>query len=134
MNTRKIAVPSKKPGGLHGKISSHFGHCEVYTLVEITNGEITNVTILENKPHQAGGCMRPVRLLQEHGVDSIAVAGIGAGPFKRFMGAGIKVFFADCGTCRDVQSALDAALDNRLPIMNQQQLCKGNGNCHQHGV
>ena len=35
-----IAVPSDQPGGLDARVGAHFGHCEVYTLAKIDNGEV----------------------------------------------------------------------------------------------
>ena len=37
----------------------HFGHCDIYTIVEIEDGAVKNVSTLENVPHQHGGCMAP---------------------------------------------------------------------------
>ena len=132
MNTFKIAVPTDGPEGLQGKRSGHFGHCKQFTLVDIENGVVKAVTALINNPHDAGSCMKPVKILKAQDVDSIIVGGMGANPFKRFEEAGISVFFADLKQCPDVQSAIDCYLNDSLPMMNVQQLCKGSGNCHQH--
>jgi hypothetical protein len=35
----------------------HFGHCDIYTVVEIENGQVTAQSTLESIPHQQGGCM-----------------------------------------------------------------------------
>lgn len=35
MNTVKIAIPSDQPGGLEARVSEHFGHCDLYTIVEV---------------------------------------------------------------------------------------------------
>ena len=38
-----LAIPSKNPGGLDAEIDAHFGHCDLYTLVELDDGKITKV-------------------------------------------------------------------------------------------
>ena len=57
-----IAVPSEAPGGLDSTISEHFGHCGAFTIVSIANGEIGEVSILENSGHGRGAM---------HGRDSL---------------------------------------------------------------
>ena len=52
MKNGRIAVPSEGKGGLGGQRSQHFGHCDVFTLVDVENGEISNVTIVDNEKHQ----------------------------------------------------------------------------------
>ncbi len=68
MKNGKIAVPSSNPGGLESAVGAHFGHCELYTIIDIEDGKISNVETLPNIPHQQGGCMAPVNYLHEHGV------------------------------------------------------------------
>ena len=64
METTIVAIPSENPGGLEAQVGEHFGHCELYTLVEIRNGAVHAVTTLPNVPHQHGGCMAPVEHLR----------------------------------------------------------------------
>jgi predicted Fe-Mo cluster-binding NifX family protein len=132
MNKLKIAIPTDGSGGLQGKRSGHFGHCQQFTLVEIDNNELTAVSYLDNPPHPTGGCMQPVILLKENQVDSIIVGGMGANPFNRFAEAGISVFFADRTQFPDVQSAINSLLAGLLVPMDSQQVCGGGGDCHQH--
>jgi len=132
MNRKKIAVPTNGSGGLKGKRSGHFGHCQQFTLVDIENNDVTAVSYLDNPPHPTGGCMQPVILLKENQVDSIIVGGMGANPFNRFVEAGIKVLFADHRQFPDVESAINSLLAGDLVPMDSQQVCGGSGNCHQH--
>ena len=132
MNRQKIAIPTDGSGGLSGKRSGHFGHCQQFTLVEIENDNVAAVSYLDNPPHPTGGCMQPVILLKENQVDSIIVGGMGANPFNRFGEAGVNVYFADRRQFPDVMSAINSMLAGKLMPMNSQQLCGGTGNCHQH--
>ncbi len=51
----RIAVPSEGSGGLDGQRSGHFGHCLAFTLVDVENSAISNVTIVPNQEHSQGG-------------------------------------------------------------------------------
>ena len=87
----KLAVPSVGEGGLDAQRSAHFGHADCFTVVTIENGEIVETQIIDNPPHEEGGCMRPVGILAEHGIDTIVAAGMGMRPMQGFASAGITV-------------------------------------------
>jgi len=55
MQNGRIAVPSQGAGGLEGLRSGHFGHCPAFTLVDVENGAISNVTVVPNQEHVQGG-------------------------------------------------------------------------------
>ena len=40
MKDGRIAIPSVGTGGLDGQRSGHFGHCDVFTFVDVEEGEI----------------------------------------------------------------------------------------------
>ena len=71
-----LAVPSCMPGGLDAQMGMHFGHCDIYTIVEIEDNAIKAVGTLENVPHQQGGCMAPVQHLASHGVKALLAGGM----------------------------------------------------------
>jgi len=54
MKNGRIAVPSNGEGGLEGTRSGHFGHCDVFTFIDVENGEIKDVSILQNQEHVQG--------------------------------------------------------------------------------
>ena len=79
-----LAVPSCMPGGLDAQMGMHFGHCDIYTIVEIEDNAIKAVGTLENVPHQQGGCMAPVQHLASHGVKALLAGGMGMRPLMGF--------------------------------------------------
>lgn len=89
----KLAVPSLGEGGLGAQRSGHFGHADCFTIVTIENGEITGTEIIDNPPHEEGGCMRPVGILADAGIDAIIAAGMGMRPMQGFAAAGITVLY-----------------------------------------
>ncbi len=111
--------------------SDHFGHCDVFTLVDI-DGEkkISSVETLPVPDHGAGGCMVPVKVLSDAGVNAIVVGGIGARPMQGFSEVGIEVYWADKNTIPDAGSVMEKFSAGLLPKMNVDQACKGGSNCH----
>jgi len=127
-----IAVPSDTTTGLDSTISEHFGHCGAFTLVTVENGEIGEVSILENGGHEQGGCMAPVQLLKEHGVEILLSGGMGPRPLSGFQQVGIAVHLS-----KDVQSVRDAVdlyLSGGCPAFGEAQTCGGGsgGGCGGH--
>jgi len=126
----RIAVPTNNPGGLEAARSDHFGHCDVFTIVELDEKKsIIDVSVIVNGDHQAGGCMVPVKVLSEAEVDVIIVGGMGARPMQGFAGEGIEVYFADRNLVATAQDAVDKFSVGDLPVMHADQVCKGAGNC-----
>ncbi len=64
-----VAIPSSIPGGLDAPLGAHFGHCDLYTLVNVEDGQVGAVQTVPNVPHQQGGCMAPVNYLARAGRD-----------------------------------------------------------------
>jgi predicted Fe-Mo cluster-binding NifX family protein len=130
MRSLKIAVPTNSPGGLAASRSDHFGHCELFTLIDVESGRVAGVDTLANVEHGAGGCMAPVKLLKERNVDALVVGGMGMRPLQGFSEVGIAVYFASREQYLDVQAVVEGFLENRLARMQPQQACKGGGECH----
>ena len=125
----KLAIPSNNPGGLEAQLSDHFGHCDVFTVVEIQGSTVKDIKIIDNVPHGKGGCIAPVSLLSNEGVEAIAVTGMGARPMQGFSEAGIAVYFAHKNGVADVGTVVAKMSEGGLPIMHPSQSCKGSGNC-----
>lgn len=118
-----LAIPSGMPGGLTAPMGMHFGHCDIYTLVEIEDGAIKNVSTLPNVPHQQGGCLAPVQHLAAHGVKSLLAGGMGMRPLMGFRQAGIDVYFA--GSFMTVGDAVQAFIQGKLPPFSLESTCGG---------
>ncbi len=90
INTKKIAFPSSLEG-IHGELSTHFGHTPAFTIIEYDSEDfhIISVEILKNAPHQQGKCRRAVMLLKNAGVHAIVVGNISRRPLMEFLQVGI---------------------------------------------
>jgi predicted Fe-Mo cluster-binding NifX family protein len=120
-----IAIPSTVPGGLEAPLGAHFGHCDLYTLVSVENGEIVNVQVVPNVPHNQGGCMAPVQYLAEKGAKTLIAGGMGLRPLMGFNQVGIDVYFG--GQAVNVGEAVNAFLKGTLPQFGQEHTCGGGG-------
>ena len=125
MEEGRIAIPSMGTGGLDGERSGHFGHCDVFTMVDVEKGEIKDVSIVQNQSHVQGGCMVPVNLLADHNVNALIVGGIGMRPLMGFKQVGIDVYYdAERPQIRPVVEDLIAG---KLPSIGDDQVCGGGG-------
>ena len=124
MNTL-IAVPSGNPGGLGAPLGAHFGHCELYTLVSVENGQVLHVDVIPNVPHQQGGCMAPVQYLAEKGAQILIAGGMGLRPLMGFNQVGIDVYYG--GTSKTVGDAVEALISGKLSQFSQEHTCGGGG-------
>ena len=126
MKDGRIAVPSLGTGGLEGQRSGHFGHCDVFTFVDVEEGEIKEVLTLPNVSHVQGGCMVPVNLLAEHNVTALIVGGIGMRPLMGFKQVGIDVYYDV--TRPEIQPVVEDLIAGKLPLIEDNQVCGGGGN------
>ncbi len=127
MKQGRIAVPSVAPGGLDSERSDHFGHCEVFTIVDVKDGNIESVTTLPNPPHMQGGCMLTVNTLAQKGVEAVIVGGIGRGPLAGLRQSQIQIYFG--GNAPRVRDAVETLLQGKLPLLSDDQVCAGD---HHH--
>jgi len=125
MKEGRIAIPSIDTGGINGQRSGHFGHCDVFTLVDVEEGKIKQVTTIPNQSHVQGGCMVPVNLLAEHKVNALIVGGIGMRPLMGFRQAGIDVYYDV--TRQEIKPVVDDLLVGKLPMIEDNQVCGGGG-------
>ena len=123
MNPITLAIPSNAPGGMDAAMGMHFGHCDLYTLVQIEGQEIKAVGTLESVPHVQGGCMAPVQHLAAHGVNVLLAGGMGMRPLMGFQQVGINVYYA--GGQATVGQAVQSYLAGLLQAFDVTQTCGG---------
>lgn len=128
MPLRKIAIPSVHPGGLEAMRSGHFGHCDLFTMVHLEDGEIREVSLIPNAPHAQGGCQAPVMLLQQNGADALIVGGIGMRPLMGFRQVGIDVYFDQVSPT--VGEVVNKMIRGDLSLIRDTQTCGGGGGAH----
>ncbi len=123
MKDGRIAVPSLENGGLEGMRAGHFGHCDVFTLIDVENGEIKQVSTIQNEEHSQGGCMVPVQLLAKNKVNVLVVGGIGLRPLMGFNQFNIDVYHeAERG---EIKPVVEDLIAGKLKIIQNDQVCGG---------
>jgi len=120
-----IAIPSTGPEGLESGIDAHFGHCAMYTLVEVADGEVKGVQSVPSCAHEQGGCLAPVQYLADKNVTTLISGGMGFRPLMGFNQAGIKVYHGSGAPT--VRQAVDALMKDSLPEFTPDQTCGGGG-------
>ena len=125
MESGRIAIPSMEQGGLDGRRAGHFGHCDVFTLVDVEGGEIKEVTTIPNQEHSQGGCMVPVNLLAKHKVNALIVGGIGMRPLMGFKQVGIDVYHD--AVRAEIRPVVEDLIAGKLPQIQDNQVCGGGG-------
>ena len=125
MEKGRIAIPSNGSGGIDGERSGHFGHCDVFTFVDVENGEIKEISTIQNQEHVQGGCMVPVNLLAGHNVTALVVGGIGMRPLMGFRQVGIDVYH-DAQRI-EIRPVVEDLIAGKLPIISDDQVCGGGG-------
>jgi predicted Fe-Mo cluster-binding NifX family protein len=123
MKNGRIAVPSNGEGGLNGQRSGHFGHCDVFTFIDVEDGKIKEVSTIANQEHAQGGCMVPVNLLGSHKVDALVVGGIGMRPLMGFKQVGIDVYYD--AERMDIKPVVEDLINENLPMIEDNQVCGG---------
>ena len=125
MEEGRIAIPSMGSGGLDGERSGHFGHCDVFTMVDVENGEIKDVSTVQNQSHVQGGCMVPVNLLSDHNVNALIVGGIGMRPLMGFKQVGIDVYYD--AERPQIRPVVEDLITGKLTAIGDDQVCGGGG-------
>lgn len=125
MKNGRIAVPSNGNGGLDATRSGHFGHCDVFTVIDVENGAIKKVSTIQNQEHVQGGCMVPVNLLASHNVNALVVGGIGMRPLMGFKQAGIDVYHDSQRP--EIRPVVEDLIAGKLPEITNDQVCGGGG-------
>ncbi len=123
MKTTRIAIPSALPGGLESQVGAHFGHCDIYTVVDVEDGLVAKVGLLPAVPHQQGGCLAPVQHLAQNGVTALIAGGMGLRPLMGFNQAGIEVFRGNQSPT--VGDAVQAMVRGELQRFTREFTCGG---------
>ena len=92
MSTTLVAVPSCAPGGIDAPVSEHFGHCDMFTLVEIDNGESRQSGLSPRRRPPTGRLHGVRRSFGQHGVKILIAGGMGMRPLLGFGQVGVDVY------------------------------------------
>ena len=90
----KIAIATE-----NGFVAQHFGHCAVFTLVELENNEVVRKELVDNPGHRPGFLPG---FLAKHGVSCIIAGGMGQWAQDLFTEQNIETIIGVTGSVEQV--------------------------------
>jgi predicted Fe-Mo cluster-binding NifX family protein len=123
----RIAISAESDSGLSSLVSSHFGRCPYFVLVDTDNGAVARVDTVRNPffgNHQPG---QVPAFVNSQGANVMLSGGMGAGAVSYFNQYGIEVATGASGT---VGETIDRFLAGSL--RGTQPCCPDDGGHHHH--
>ncbi|MGQ9788858.1 MAG: NifB/NifX family molybdenum-iron cluster-binding protein [Candidatus Hadarchaeaceae archaeon] len=117
----QVAIPSNSPGGLDATISPHFGRCEFFTMVEISNKQVKKVRVIENRGEHFGSEKTPAENLLTEGVNAIITMGMGPKAVALMRGNKIDVYVTSAST---VKQAVQELIEGKARAATDEDVCK----------
>ncbi len=118
----KIAIPTR-----NNQVDEHFGHCEYYTIVSVTqDNNIEKMEILDS-PQGCGCKSNIVSVFQQIGVTIMLAGNMGEGAVNKITSAGIQVYRGCSG---DIRKLAEAFL--KEGIIDSGETCSHHNHGHGH--
>ncbi|MGC9520257.1 MAG: NifB/NifX family molybdenum-iron cluster-binding protein [Anaerolineae bacterium] len=122
----RIAVSSADNRGLDGAVAYHFGRCPYFTFVDVDDGVIQSVDVVEN-PHFANHQPGAVPgFVHQQGADMIIAGGMGRRAIALFQELDIQAY---TGAEENIRRSLEQALGGQLDVAEP---CAGHGGAGHH--
>lgn len=118
---KKIAIPL-----LGNALSSHFGQCEKFAFINVENGVITTMTVMDPPEHLPGSYPKWVAA---NGATDVIAGGMGQQAINLFNGQGINVFVG--APTQKPQDLVRAFIDGTI-ILNENNCNHEEGHDHHH--
>jgi predicted Fe-Mo cluster-binding NifX family protein len=125
--TMRIAVSAEANNGLDSPVSAHFGHAPCFILADVEDGEVKNVSSVDNPYHGNHQPGQMPAFLHQQGVDVMLSGGMGRRAIMFFEQYGIE---AVTGASGSVGQTLQRYLDGQL---TGSQPCADSEHHHHHG-
>ncbi|HEY5587192.1 MAG TPA: iron-sulfur cluster carrier protein MrpORP [Ruminiclostridium sp.] len=119
-NVMKIAIASEGTN-----VSSHFGKCENFTIVEIENSQVKSKAIINTEGNQHG--LLPT-FLASRGVNIVVAGGMGEGARQNLVSNNIEII---SGVSGDIDEAISAYMEGSLKSSDVG--CSGHEHSHGDG-
>lgn len=106
-------------------VSTHFGRCPHFTIVDIVNGKVENKATIENPVHSPGFLPQ---FFADNGIDCIVAGGMGDRAQSLFVQYGIETVL---GVTGEVKSVIEEILNGTLE--GGESLCDRALGLHEEG-
>jgi|Deesub1362A_J573_1020465.scaffolds.fasta_scaffold00285_7 predicted Fe-Mo cluster-binding NifX family protein len=111
----KVAASTNR-GGLEDKVTEIFGRAGSFTVIEIENGDVKSVEVMENFAGRGSGAgISAAQLIADKGVEALLTGRVGPNALDALKSAGIKIYNAGG---MSVRKALDELLNGKLSEIN----------------
>ena len=124
----KLCIPTEDSGGLDATMYDHFGSAPFFTVVD-TDTEYIELLDNRNLSHQHGRC-NPVSSIESRAIDAVVCGGLGKRALARLQQAGLKVYFSNATTVRDVVADQRGG---KLREATIEEACGGHAHGHGQG-
>lgn len=94
INSLRVAVATEGGRGVEDKVSHGFGHSKTFTMLDIENGEIKKVEVIQNPAESASHGRGPIlaKHLATMNVEVVIAGEVGPGALAMLNIYGVKVF------------------------------------------
>jgi predicted Fe-Mo cluster-binding NifX family protein len=106
-------------------LCSHFGHCQAFAFVEVINGIITDIRLVNPPEHQPGTYPK---FVEAQGATDVIGGGMGPQAITLFNEAGINVFIG--APAEDPAKIADDFIQGKLQLSANE--CDHHGKDHEH--
>jgi len=114
----KIGIPVIEENGMDSTLSEHFGRTPFYIFAEVEDNRIGKIELIRNPFEQHGPGQIP-NWVNENGVDTMIVKGIGSRAISFFSNLGIQVVKATGDTAKEcIEDYLSGNTDDTDPACN----------------
>lgn len=103
--TDKLIVATENQDGINAPLAEHFGRAPYFTIVELDNNEVSNVSTVKNVSEHVGGTGSPHDYITQLQPKALIVYGMGPRGIMAFQSAGIEVLKAIGSTVKEVVEA-----------------------------
>lgn len=81
MRKIKLAIPTKKRGGMKDTVSDVFGRAKTFTIIDVEGKEVTKVEVIQNSAasYKQGAGPIAVKTLTDLGVNTVIASEFGPG-------------------------------------------------------
>ena len=101
----RVVIPAEDGNGLNARLSEHFGRAPYFIIVELEDGNISNVQVVPNESEHFGGFGRPPDRILQFRPNAVITYGMGPRALSIFQEVRIAVLKANADTVKDVVEA-----------------------------
>jgi predicted Fe-Mo cluster-binding NifX family protein len=116
---KRIAIPSED-----GRVAAHFGRCPEYTILDISDGNLSNRSKLGNPGHEPG---KLPEFLKQNGVDAVVGGGMGQRAIGHFSRLNIETILGISGSIDEIVKEICAGT-----LSGGESLCRKQSASHDH--